>query len=112
MSVISTQKAHMCSKREPFHELLPLLRHVVPLNDGNCRLTIPVVKGCCAREALSHAFDIGVFKYGKSNPTTIKHIYNESHNLNESCDVAFVVKFGLDITRIPLRTDGRWKAYL
>ena len=23
-----------------------------------------------------------------------------------------VVKFGLDITRIPLRTDGRWKAYL
>ena len=88
MLVISTQKAHMCSKRELFHELLPLLRHVVPLNDGNCRLTIPVVKGCCAREALSHAFDIGVFKYGKSNPTTIKHIYNESHNLNESCDVA------------------------
>ena len=79
----------MCSKREPFHALLPLLRHVVPLNDGNCRLTIPVVKGRCAREALPHAFNIGVFKYGKRNPTTIKHIYNESENFNGSCDVAF-----------------------
>ena len=71
----------MCSKRESFHALLPLLRHVVPLNDGN--------KGRCAREALPHAFDIGVFKCGKSNPTTIKHIYNEAEILNESCDVAF-----------------------
>ena len=79
----------MCSKREPFHALLPLLRHVVPLKDGNCRLTLPVVEGRCAREALSHAFNIGMFKCDKSNPTTIKHIYNESENLNESCDVAF-----------------------
>ena len=79
----------MCSKQEPFHALPPLLRHVVPLNDGNCRLTIPVVKGRCARDALPHAFDIGVFKYSKSNPSTIKHINNESKNLNESCDVAF-----------------------
>ena len=79
----------MYSKREPFHALLPLLRHVVPFNDGNCRLTIPVVKGRCAREALPHAFNIGVFKYDKSNPTTIKHIHNESENLNESCDIAF-----------------------
>ena len=53
----------------------------VTWNDGNCRLTIPVVKGCCAREALPHTFDIGVSKYGKSNPTIIKHIYNESENL-------------------------------
>ena len=60
--------------------LLPLLRHVVPLNDGNC--TLP-------REALPHAFDISVFEYGKSSPTTIKHIYIESEKLNESCDVAF-----------------------
>ena len=67
----------------------PLLRHMVPLNDGNCHLTLPVVKGRYAREALPHAFNIGVFKYGKSNSTTIKHIYNESENFNESCDVAF-----------------------
>ena len=31
-----------------------------------------------------------------------------STRLSDAC----VVKFGLDITRIPLRTDGRWKAYL
>ena len=74
---------------KPFHALLPLLRHVVFLNDGNCRLIIPVIKGCCAHEVLPHAFNIGVFKYGKSNSTTIKHIYNESENLNESCGVAF-----------------------
>ena len=67
----------------------PIVRHVVPLNDGNCHLTIPVAKGRCAREALPHIFDIGVFKYGKSNHTTIKNIYNESENLNGSCDVAF-----------------------
>ena len=58
-------------------------------NDGNCRLTIPVVEGRCAREVLPRAFNIGVFKYGKSNPNTIKHIYNESENLKEGCDVAF-----------------------
>ena len=79
----------MCLKREPFHELLPLLRHVVCLNDGNCRLTISVVKGRCAREALPNAFNISVFKYGKSNATTIKHIYKQSENLNESCHIAF-----------------------
>ena len=79
----------MCSKREPLHVLLPLLPHVVPLNDGNYRLTIPVVKGRCAREALPHAFNIGVVKYGESKPTIIKYIDNESENFNESCDVAF-----------------------
>ena len=52
----------MCLKRETFHALLRLLRHVVPLNDGKCRLTIPVVKGRCAREALHRAFNIAVFK--------------------------------------------------
>ena len=34
-------------------------------------------QGRCASEALPHAFDIGMFKYGKSNPTTIKHIYSK-----------------------------------
>ena len=67
----------------------PIVTSRGPLNDGNCRLTTPVVKGRCAREALPHACNIGVFKYGKSNPTTMKHIYNESENLNESYDIAF-----------------------
>ena len=43
----------------------------------------------CQGKGLPHAFDIGVFKYGKSNHAPIKHIYNESENLNGSCDVAF-----------------------
>ena len=62
------------SKREPFRVLFPLLRHVVPLNDGNCRLTIPVIKGRCARDALPHAFHIGVFKFVKTISTAIKDI--------------------------------------
>ena len=82
----------MCSKREPFHAILPLLRHVVPLNDGNCRLTIPVVKERCARDALPHAFHIGVFKFVKTISTAITHIYKESANIIEDCNVAFDTK--------------------
>ena len=54
------------TKREPFHVLLPLLHHVVPLKSGNCRLTIPIVKECCAHDVLPQAFDIGMFKSGKT----------------------------------------------
>ena len=78
----------MCSKREPFHALLPLLRHVVPLNDGNCGLTMPVGKGRCARDALPHAFHIGVFKFVFTISTAIKHIYKESAHIIEGCNVA------------------------
>ena len=94
MLLVSMQKAHMCSKRETFHALLPLFRHVVPLNDRNCRLTMPVGKGRCAREALPHAFNSGVFKYGKSNPTTIKLIYNKSENLNEVVTLLLTARIG------------------
>ena len=38
---------------------------IVTSRGAPCRLTIPVVKGRCAREALPHAFNIGVFKHGK-----------------------------------------------
>ena len=65
-----------CLKQEPFHMLLPLLRHMVPLNDRNCRLTMPVIKGRAALDALHHAFDIGVFKTVKKNSPMIKHIHN------------------------------------
>ena len=79
----------MCSKRESVHELFPLLRHVVPLNDGNCRLTIPVLKGLYARDALPRAFHIGVFKFVKTISTAIKHVYKESLNVIEDCNVAY-----------------------
>ena len=82
----------MCLKWEPFHAPLPLLRHVVPLNDRNCRLTIPVVKGRCARDALPHTFHFGVFKFVKTISTAIKHIYKESENIIEDCNVAFDTK--------------------
>ena len=77
----------MCSKREPFHALLPLLRHVVPLNDGNCRLTMPVGKGRCARDALPHAFHIGVFEFVFTNFYRNKTYLHESAHIIEGCDV-------------------------
>ena len=65
--------------------LLPLLSHMVPLNDGNCRLTMPVGKGRCARDALPH---IGLFKFVFTISTAIKHIYKEFANIIEGCNVA------------------------
>ena len=47
--------------------LLPLLRHMVPHNDGNCRLTMPIVKGRYACDALPYTFDIGENKSVKKN---------------------------------------------
>ena len=62
---------------------------IVPLTDGNCRLTMPIVKGHCARYTVPRTFDISVLNSGKNNSTTIKHIYNESANLIGSCTDAF-----------------------
>ena len=70
-------------------EARAVLRHVVPLNDGNCRLTIPVAKGRCARDTLPHAFHIGVFEIVKTISTAIKHIYKEFADIIEDCNVAF-----------------------
>ena len=78
-----------CSTLEPFRVLPPLLRHVVPLNDGNCCLRMPVVKRRCARDALPHTSNIDRFKSFKNNSTTFKHIYNESAKIIEGCNVAF-----------------------
>ena len=41
----------------------------------------------CSR--LLHTFRVGMFKYNKTNSTTIKHICNECANLIECYDVAF-----------------------
>ena len=72
-----------------FSEELPLLRHVMHLNGGNCRLTIPVVKRRYARDALPHAFHIGVVKFVNTIFTAIKHVYKEFANVIEDCNVAF-----------------------
>ena len=50
---------------------------------------MPVVKNRCNRDVLPHTFNIGVFKSIKKNPDTLQHIYNESANIIEGCNVAF-----------------------
>ena len=45
-----------CSKREQFRVLLPLFRHVVPLNDGNCRLKMPISRWYITIENPSYLF--------------------------------------------------------
>ena len=56
--------------------LLSLLRHVVPINGGNCRLIMLVDKGRYTPDAPPHTFDIGVFKTFKKDFTTIKRVHN------------------------------------
>ena len=69
--------------------LPPSLRHVVQLNDGNIRLTMPVGKGRCARDALPHTCNIDAFKSVNYIYTSIKRIYSESGNKFEGCNIAF-----------------------
>ena len=79
-------------RSESFDGLLPLLRHEVPFIDGNCRLTMPVVKGTSARDPLLRNFNIGVLNCVKSNSTAIKYIYNQYVDLIES----YAVDFGIN----------------
>ena len=100
-----------CSKGEPFRVLLILLRHVVPLNDGNCRLTMPVVKGRCARDAQPHTFNISFFRSNKKDCAAIKHIYNESANITEGCNDAFDNSDCQWLPEFPINgaTDWHWE---
>ena len=63
---------------------LPLLRHVVSLNDDTCRSISPVVTERSARDPPLHTFNIGVFKSDKSKYITINHIYNTFVNLTRA----------------------------
>ena len=38
-----------------------MLFYVVPINNGNCRLTMRIAKGRSASDVLTHTFEIGVF---------------------------------------------------
>ena len=80
MSVFGSYKANMDLKREPPRVLLPLLSHVVPNHDGDCRLTNAVVKVLGAREPLPGTTNIRVFKRGK----IFLSRNNESANFIES----------------------------
>ena len=76
------------SSWESFRVLLLLWRHMVPLSNGNCRFTIPMAKGRCARDALARIFNIGEFESVEKLSTTAEHIYNESANIIEGYDFA------------------------
>ena len=77
MLVFSTQNTNILPEARAVSRVpLPLLRYVVPLNDGNCRLTMPAVKERCARDALIHPFNLCEFKSVENNSTTIKHNCN------------------------------------
>ena len=49
---------------------------------------MPVGKGRCARDALSHAIISACLFYVFTISTAIKHIYKESANIIEGCNVA------------------------
>ena len=59
---------------------------VVTMHSGLCE---QYVLGRCARDALPHAFHIGVFKLVKTISTAIKLNHKESANIIEGCNVAF-----------------------
>ena len=61
--------------------IVPLLRHVILLHDGHCRLIMLVFKGRCAHDPLYYTFNIDVIKSGKTNTSRPKHFCNESANL-------------------------------
>ena len=60
----------------------------------------------------------GKFKSQNAEKTRKKRTEKKQNHVsqpvgtNTNTPVPAVVKFGLNITRIPLWTDGRWKAYL
>ena len=89
MLVFSIYNANIVLKVRAVLCATPIVTSRGPLNDGNCRLTIPVVLGRGARYALPQAFHNGVLKFIKTIYTAMKHIYKESTNIIEGWDVAF-----------------------
>ena len=85
MLVFYIKRRIWCSKWEPFHLLLPLSCHVVSLDDGNCRLTMPVVKGCFVSEALAHAYSLLANKVNPALVSTVR--FYDRNELYGSPDV-------------------------
>ena len=76
------------------------------LNDLNCRLTMPVVKGCGARDLLLEITKIWVFKCSKRNSATLKHLYRGSANCIESYSIVFHINRLLDRTAPAINIEG------
>ena len=69
--------------------LLQLLRNVMPLNDGSCRIKMPVVRGRYAPDVLLDTTNVGGLKIVTKTFYQNKNIYNECAKLIEGCNVAF-----------------------
>ena len=69
---------------------------------------MPVIKVRCARDALLHTFNIGVFKSIKKNSTTTKLIYNKSANIVEGYYIAFDTHDCGNFHTVPV-TGSDWK---
>ena len=89
-------------RAESFSMPLPLLRHVAPLNDRNCLLTVPVVKvkGRRDRDPLLEITKIWVLKCGKSSSTNVKPVYNESGKFIESHAVHFDINWPSNLIKM------------
>ena len=68
---------------------LRLLRQIVRHNHGNGRVIMPVIEDAVLVTRCYLDFDIGLFKYSSSHFSTTKHIYNESVDSIEICDIIF-----------------------
>ena len=87
MLAFSTSNTNMVLEASAVSHATPIdTSHGAP-NDGNCRLTIPVVKGRCTCDALLHTFIISIVESVENDFNTIKHIDNESANIIEGCIV-------------------------
>ena len=69
---------------------LPLLRRVLFLREGNCHLTMLVIKGRCAHEELPHTLNNGVLKSDKRFLPQA-NIYNGPLNFIGDCNALVFV---------------------
>ena len=94
-----------CSKLEPFTCCPHCYITWCPYIDGNCRRTMPVVKGREARDPLSETTKFLVFKCGKSNSSPMKHVSWWRHQMETFCTL---LAFCVGIHRSPVNSPHRW----
>ena len=85
LPVNSPHKGPVARKKFPFDDVImfSLFRHMMPLDDGNCRLTMPVVKGRGTCDLQIGTTNTWVLRYGETNFLTTEDVYCESANFIE-----------------------------
>ena len=74
MLVFSAQNTNFVPEARAVSRATTIVTSRAALNNGDCRLTMPVVKGRCDRDALPLSLNIDVFETAKNISTTTKHI--------------------------------------